>query len=157
MPGELLRYLSAPAPYSWWWLVVGVAIAAAAIMWTAGVLVWTLPERSLRRVPQIRALHQRLIRRRFAGAIRTARAQYRAGELSAAQAAGVMRQVLRSFLAVTTGDRVHYMHVGDMAAGDLASAAPVFCGFNDAQFNAGSHVDVDDLGHEAEELIRSWT
>ena len=157
MPSDLLHYLSPPAPYSPWWLVLGVAVLAAVLAWFAGVLVWTLPARSLRRVPVLRRLHDRLVRRKFAGAVRGARARYRAGELSPAQAAAAIRHALRGFLAVMTGDRVHYMHVGDMAGGELASAAPVFSALNDAQFDNASHPDLNGLGHEAEELIRSWT
>jgi hypothetical protein len=157
VPGDLLRYLGGPDSYSSWWLVAGVAIAAVVIVWAAGVLVWTMPAHRLRRIPLIGNLHDRLVRRKFAGAIRTAREGYRAGELSAAQSAAVMRSTLRSFLAVTTGDAVHYMHISDMAASDLASVAPVFSALNDAQFNTGSHVDVNGAGHLAEELIRSWT
>ncbi len=157
MPGDLLRYLGGPDPYSSWWLVGGVAIVAAVIVWCAGALVWTMPAGRLQTIPLIGPLHGRLVRRKFAGAIHAARADYRAGHLSASQAAAVMRRALRGFLAVTTGNAVHYMHIADLQASDLASAAPVFSALNDAQFNTGSHVDVDGVGHEAEELIRSWS
>jgi hypothetical protein len=157
MPGDLLRYLSGPTPYSWWWLAGGVMIAVAAIVWSAGVLVWTMPAQRLRRILLIRSLHGRVVRRKFAGAVRGAREDYRAGKLSAAQAAAVIRRSVRSFLAVTTGEAVRYMHVADIQASDLAPAAPLFRACNDAQFNAGSGVDVDGIGQKAEELIQSWS
>jgi len=157
VPGDLLRYLSGPSPYSSWWLVLGVVILAGVIAWCAGVLVWTLPPEQLRRVPLIRSLHARLIRRRFAHTIRSARKDYRTGELSAPQVATVMRRTLRSFLALMTGGRAQYMHVGDMAASSLAPAAPVFTALNDVQFNTASRVDLDGVAGEAEELIRSWS
>ncbi|MBV9088517.1 MAG: hypothetical protein JO044_01215 [Mycobacteriaceae bacterium] len=157
MPDDLLRYLGAPASYSSWWLVLGVLLALGAIVWCAAVVVWTMPPKRLRRIPVIRSVHGRLVRRRFAGSIRAARDGYRGGELSAAQAAAVMRRTLRSFFALTATGRAPYMHVTDMAASDLASAAPVFRALNDAQFNTGSRVDVNSVGDEAEELIRSWS
>jgi hypothetical protein len=156
VPGELLRYLGGPDPYSAWWLAGGVAIAAAIMIWCAGVLVWTMPAQRLRRIPLIRTLHARLVRRKFTGSIRAARDGYRTGQLSAAQCAAAMRGTLRGFLAVTTGDRAHFMHVADMETSDLASVAPMFSALNDAQFNTGSRIDVDGVGHQAEELIRSW-
>ena len=156
MPGELLRYLGGPASYSSAWLVLGVLMVVVVIIWCVAVLVWTMPPQRLRRIPVIGALHGRLIRRKFARSIRAARADYRAGEMSAPQAAALMRRTLRSFFALTTTDRVLYLHVGDMASSDLASAAPVFCALNDAQFNTGSDVDINGVGGQAEELIRSW-
>lgn len=156
MPGDLLRYLGGPASYSWWWLVLGVLMVMVVMIWCAAVLVWTMPAQRLRRIPVIRTMHGRLIRRKFARSIRAAREQYRAGEMSAAQAAALMRRTLRGFLALTTTDRALYMHVADMAASELASAAPVFSALNDAQFNTRSHIDVNGVGGKAEELIRSW-
>jgi len=157
VPGDLLRYLGGPDPYSWWWLVAGVAVAVAVVVWCAGVVVWTMPPQRLRRIPLVRTLHGRLVRRKFAGSIRAAREGYRAGELSAAQSAAVMRRTLRSFLAVTTGARAHYLHVTEMQDSDLASVAPVLCALDDARFNTGSRVDVNGVGLQAEELIRSWS
>lgn len=157
MPGDLLRYLSGPSPYSSWWLVPGLVIVAAVIAWCAGVLVWTLPPARLRGMPLVGSLHARLIRRRFAHTIRTAMDGYRTGALSATEAATVMRRTLRSFLALVTGSRAQYMHVGDMAAGNLAPAAPLFAALNDIQFNAASAVDLDAVADDAEELISSWS
>ena len=156
MPGDLLRYLGGSASYSSWWLVLGVLMLMAVIVWWAAVVVWTMPAQRLRRIPVIGDLHGRLMRRKFARSIRAAREDYRAGEMSTAHAAAVMRRTLRSFFTLTSTDRARYMHVADMAASDLASAAPLFCALNDAQFNTHSHVDIDGVGDEAEELIRSW-
>ncbi|MCW2651533.1 MAG: Uncharacterized protein JWR32_2509 [Mycobacterium sp.] len=157
MPGDLLRYVCGPSPYSWWWLVLGLVVVAAVIAWCAGVLVWTLPAERLRQMPLIGPVHALMIRRRFAHTIRTAIEGYRSGELSAPEAATVMRGTLRSFLALVTGSRAQYMHVGDMAAGNLAPAAQVFAALNDIQFNIASAVDLDAVADEAEELITSWT
>jgi hypothetical protein len=154
--GDLLRYLGGPASYSWWWFVLGVLMVMVVIIWCTVVLVWTMPAQRLRHIPVVRTMHGRLIRRKFARSIRAAREQYRAGGMSAAQAAALMRRTLRSFFALTTTDRALYMHVADMAASELAPAAPVFSALNDAQFNTRSHIDVNGVGGEAEELIRSW-
>ena len=157
MPGDLLRYLEGPGPYSSWWLVLGIGILLVTFSWCTGIFVWTLPAHRLRRIPLVRSLHARLLRRRFALSVRASRRDYRSGRLPAPDAAAAMRRTLRSFLALKTGSRAQYMHVGDMATGDLAPAAPVISALNDVQFNVTSDRDLDAVGHEAEELIRSWS
>jgi hypothetical protein len=157
MPDDLLRYLEGPSSYSSWWLVIGVALVAAVIVWCAGVVVWTLPARPLRGIPLVGSLQDRLLRRRFVHSIRAARDRYRASELSAAQAAADMKHTLRSFLAAETGRSVLHMHVADMAGSELAPAAPMVSALDDAQFNIASDVDLDGIGNQAEELILSWS
>lgn len=155
--GDLLRYLSGPIPYSPWWILAAAALLAVIVGWYVGVVVWTLPPDRLRRMPLIRSLHSRLIRRRFSRSIRTSGEHYQAGRLSATEAATAMSRTLRSFLAVTSGSRIQYMHVGEIAAGDLAPAATVISALNDARFNTTSGVDLTRTAQEAEELIRSWS
>jgi hypothetical protein len=158
MPSDLLYHLSGPTAYSSWWLVIAAALVVAVIGWYAGVVVWTLPPRRLARIPLIRAVHARLIRRGFARSIRVAGQRHRAGGLSSAQAAAVMSRTLRSFLALRAGGSgARYMHVGDIAAGDLAPAAPVLSALNDARFNHRSQVDLTRIERDAEEVIRSWS
>jgi hypothetical protein len=157
MPGELLRYLEGPTEYSLWWIALGLTILAAVIAWCTGVFVWTLPTNRLRRIPVVRRLHARLLRRRFALSIRASRDDFRAGKLPKTQAAAAMRRTLRSFLALETGSRAQYMHVGDLVKSDLAPAAPVISALNDVQFSTTSGIDLDVIGHKAEELIRSWS
>lgn len=157
MSDDLLRYLSGPAPYSWWWIVLAAILVAAVIGWYAAVLVWTLSPRRLAEVPMVRAVHTHLICRRFTRSLHASGADYRAGRLTAADAAARMGHTLRAFLAVTTGNDVQHMPVGDIAAGDLAPAASVLAALDDARFNPASGVDLDTTRHEAEELVRSWS
>jgi hypothetical protein len=157
MSGDLLRYLGAPAPYSVWWLLLGVVVLTGVIGWWAAVFVWTMPSDTLRRVPLIRFVHDGIVRRRFAKTIRDALDEHRAGDVTVADAATTIRAALRSFLALQVGGRARYLHVAEMASTDLAPAAPVFSDLNDAQFNTASSVDLDKVGHTAEELIRSWS
>jgi hypothetical protein len=157
VPDDLLRYVSGPMPYSPWWLWFGLFLLFIVIVWCAGVFVWTLPSHRLRRIPVIRSLHAALLRRRFTRTIRSVDKQYRAGELSAAQACAQMSRTLRSFLHLATGTRAQYMHVDDIGSSDLAKAAPLFSELNDAQFNTTSHVKVSQVGSAAEEMIRTWT
>jgi hypothetical protein len=157
MSADLLRYLGAPAPYSVWWLVAGLMIVAAVIGWCAVVFVWTMPPDTLRRIPVVRTVHEGIVRRRFTRAIRGAVEAYQAGDATAADAATTMRTALRGFLVLQVGGRARYLHVAEMADTDLAPAAPVFSDLNDAQFNTASSVDLDKVGHTAEELIRSWS
>lgn len=157
MPGDLLRYLGGPTGFSgWWWLVVALC-AAAIIGWYAGAYVWTLPAGRLRRIPVIGELHARLLRRRFSRSIAGIVEHYRAGGLSAVQAAAAMSRTLRSFLQVSTGTRVQYMHIDDIADnGELARAAPVFSALNDAQFSL-AQADIHRVAQLATEVIRTWT
>jgi hypothetical protein len=157
VPEDLLRYVAGPTPYSPWWLWLGLLLLVLVIVWCAGVLVWTLPSHRLRRIPVVRSLHAALLRRRFTRTIRAVDKRYHAGELSAAQASSQMSRTLRSFLHQATGTRAQYMHVDDIAASPLASAAPLILKLNDAQFNTASQVDVGQVGSAAEEMIRTWT
>lgn len=157
MPAELLRYLSGPHGLSgWWWVVAGVATIAL-IGYYAGVYAWTLPPARLRRIPVIRDVHGRLLRRRFTRTVATIAARYRSGQLPAGEAAAAMSRALRSFLHLTTGARVQYMHIDDIAGDDrLASATQVFTALGDAQF-APEPADIDGVARATTEVIRTWT
>jgi hypothetical protein len=157
VPDDLLRFVSGPMPYSSWWLWLGIVLLTLVIAWCAVVYVWTLPSHRLRRIPVVRTLHGKLLRRRFTRTIRSVDKQYRAGELSAAQACAQMSRTMRSFLHQATGTPAQYMHVDDFTASPLAKAAPLISELNDAQFNATSHVNVSQAGSAAEEMIRTWT
>lgn len=157
MPDDLLRFVSGPTPYSPWWLWFGLALLLFVIAWYAGVLVWTLPSEQLRSIPVIRSIHAAVLRRRFTRSIRTIDARHRAGELSKAEAGAQVSRTLRSFLHQATGTPAQYMHLDAISASDLAVAGPLLSALNDAQFNAGSPVNVREVGVAAEELIRSWS
>lgn len=156
MSDDLLRYLGAPSPYSVWWFVVGLFIVMLVIAWYVGVFVWTLPASTLGRIPVVRSVHGILVRRRFTRSIRAVSDAYRSGEMSSRDAAGAMRRTLRSFLALHTGGRAYYMHVGDMASSELAPVVPLFSALEDAQFSTTSSVDLAGVARDAEELIQTW-
>ncbi|KUH97298.1 hypothetical protein [Mycobacterium sp. IS-3022] len=156
MPDDLLRFVGGPIPYSPAWLWLGVLLTLLVIAWYVGVFVWTLPSRRLRRIPAVRSLHGKLLRRRFTRAVRRIAGRHRDGELTAAEAGAAMSRTLRSFLNQATGVRAQYMHLDDVASGELAPAAPMLTALDDAQFNAASPVRVGETGVAVEELIRSW-
>jgi hypothetical protein len=157
MPGDLLRYLGAPAGFSWWWWIVVAVLAVAVVGWYAGVVVWTLPPWRLRRIPVVRNMHSWLLRRRFSNSVTKIVAAYRGGGLSVEHAAAAISRTLRSFLYVSTGARVQYMHIDAIAgSSQLAPAAPVFSALNDAQF-ATTRPDLDRVASAAVEVIRTWT
>jgi hypothetical protein len=157
VPDDLLRFVEGPMRYSSLWLWLGLLLLVAVILWYVGVFVWTMPSQRLRRIPVIRSLHDALLRRRFSRTIRTIDENYRAGDLSAAQACSQMSRTLRSFLHQATGARAQYMHLDAITDSDLAEAAPVFSALNDARFNTASQVNVGQVGASAQELIRTWT
>lgn len=157
MPDDLLRFVSGTPPYSLWWLLLALALVLLVIAWYAGVFVWTLPSRQLRRLPVIRSLHGYVLRRRFTRSIRNAVAGHRSGRLTAADAGARISRTLRSFLHQRTGTPAQYMHVDAIIASELAAAGPVFAALNDVQFNAESHEDMAELADTAEELIRTWS
>ncbi|KDE97606.1 hypothetical protein Y900_001320 [Mycolicibacterium aromaticivorans JS19b1 = JCM 16368] len=157
MPGDLLRFVGGPTPYSSWWLWLAIILLVVVIVWYAAVFVVTLPSDRLRELPAFGDLHARLTRRRFAGGIRRIIESRRRGELSDAQAYDQMSHTVRSFLHQATGVRAQYLHVNEIAAGTLSPAAPLIAALRDARFDAGTDADPDRLGAQAEELIRSWT
>lgn len=157
MPDDLLRHLFGPQPYSSWWLGWAVLLVLAVIGWYAGVFVWTLPSHRLRRIPVVRRLHARVIRNRFARRVQCLADLHRAGRLSTPQASAAISRTVRSFLHQATGAKAQYLHVGALADGHLAAAAPLLSLLDDAQFNAETSVAVADVSPVAQELIRSWT
>lgn len=156
MPDDLLRFVSGPTPYSATWLWLGLLLMIVLMCWYVGVFVWTLPSQQLRRLPAVRSLHARLLRRRFAGAVARLSVRHRNGELTTPEAGAAMSRTLRSFLNQATGAPAQYMHLDDITSGELISAAPTLAALDDAQFNTASPVRVDEVGAATEELIRSW-
>lgn len=157
MPDDLLRHVFGPQPYSPWWLWLGVLLLLAVVGWYAGVFVWTLPSRRLRRIPVVRRMHARLIRQRFARRVRGITDEHEAGQISAPAACAAISRTVRSFLHQATGVRAQYLQVGALADASLAAAVPLLARLNDAQFNAEARADVADVSVRAQELIRSWT
>ena len=156
MPDDLLRFVSGPPGYSLWWLWLGVALILGVFGWYATIFVSTLPSRQLRTMPVVRDAHARLLRQRFTGRVRTILRQHRAGELTDVAASAALSRTLRSFLHQATGRRAQYMQLKDIAADDLAAAAPILEALGDAQFSAAPAADVDKLGADTEDVIRSW-
>jgi hypothetical protein len=157
VPGDLLRFVGGPAPYSSAWLWLAVVLLVIVFAWYALVFVATLPSARLRQLPVLGDVHARLTRRRFAGAIRHINDRRRRGELSTAEAYDQMSHTVRSFLHQATGVRAQYLQVDELAAGALAPAAPLIAALRDARFDADTDADPEPLGERAEELIRSWT
>lgn len=157
MPGDLLRFVGGPAPYSSWWLWLAIVLLVIVFAWYVLVFVATLPSARLRQLPVLGDVHARLTRRRFAGAIRHIIDRRRRGELSTAEAYDQMSRTVRSFLHQATGVRAQYLQVDELAAGALAPAAPLIAALRDARFDADADADPERLGERAEELIRSWT
>jgi hypothetical protein len=157
VPGDLLHHVFGPQPYASWWLWWAVLMVLAVIGWYTGVFVWTLPSHRLRRIPVVRRVHARLIRNRFARCVQRIADEHVAGRMSAPMACAAISRTVRSFLHQATGTRAQYVHVGALADGHLAAAAPLLILLGDAQFNAETRVKVADVSPMAQELIRSWT
>lgn len=157
MQDDLLRHVIGPTPYSSWWLWAAVLLLIVLIAWYAGVFLFTMPTRRLRDLPVVGAMHGDMVRRRFAKTVRQISERYRAGDIATAPAGAAVSAALRGFLQQSTGIRVQYMQVEQIAAGELARAAPLLDQLDDAQFNVSSRVDISALSESAEELIRSWT
>lgn len=154
---DLLRFIGQPPPPPVWWLVLAAVLVVAILGWCAGVMVWTAAPHRLRRIPVLRDLHARLLRRRFARTVRQTTQAYRERTLSGAQTGAAYSRALRSFLYLRTGIRAQYLHLPDLAASELASAVPLLMVLHDAQFNNETRADIVALGRSAEELIRRWT
>jgi hypothetical protein len=153
---ELIGFISGPTPYSSWWLWLAVLLLLVLIGSYAAVLVFTMPGQRIRDLPVIGAARSELVKRRSTRAVRAIGERYRAGELAAAPAAAAVSAELRAFLHAATGARAEYMQLDAIAAGELASAAPVLTKLVDVQFNADSTIDVGDVSQSAEELIQTW-
>lgn len=156
MPDDLLRHVIGPTPYPSWWLWLAIGLTVLLVAWYAGVVLLTMPRRRLRTLPVIGVARDRLIRHRFARAVRAIGDRYRAGELAAAPAGEAISREVRRFLQLATGVRAEYMQIDEVAMSEIASAAPLLADLIDVRFNAESALDVGEVSHDAEELIRSW-
>jgi hypothetical protein len=154
---DLLRHISGPTPYPWWWLGLAVLLLAVLAVWYTAVFVLTAPERQVRDLPVLGPARIAWVRRRHLRAVHDIAARHRAGDLGPAPAAAALSATVRDFLAEVTGIGAQYLQLSDVAAGELRTAAPLLTDLNDAQFNAGSRVDVADAAAAAEELIRQWS
>jgi hypothetical protein len=156
VPVDLVQRLVGPTAYSsaWWWLALLLLVTL--IAWYAGVLLWTMPGRRLRKTPGIGGLRDKIARHRYAMAVREIGDRYRSGELDDASACAAVSRVLREYLRHVTGVRAEYMQIDDIADSALAPAAPLLAALSDAQFNDVSEVDAGRASADAEELIRSW-
>jgi hypothetical protein len=156
VPDDLIRHVIGPTPYSSWWFWLAVVLSLLLVSFYAGAFVLTMPRRRLRTIPLVGPARDRMIRRRFAAAVRTIGKRYRAGELDSASAGEAVDRELRRFLHEATGVRAEYMQLDAIAASEIASATTLLADLIDIRFNAESEVDVDRVSRDAEELIRSW-
>ena len=156
MPDDLIDHVVGPTPYSSWWFWLALLLSVIVIAWYAGVLLVTMPDQRIRRLPLVGVARDRMIRHRCARAVHTIGARYLAGELAASSAAAAISGELRRFLRQATGVRAEYMQLHDIADSEISSTTGVFAGLIDVQFNPESELDVSRLGRDAEELIRSW-
>ncbi|KWX65751.1 hypothetical protein [Mycobacterium sp. NAZ190054] len=157
MPDDLLEFVSGPPAYSATWLWLGLGLLLFVFAWYAVVFIATMPSHSLRGIPGLRTWHTKVLRSRFARTARAATRRHRSGELSGVQAGAALSRTLRSFLHQATGTPVQFMQLREVAAGDLAAAAPVLEALGSVQFDRASTADVGRLGDQTEELIRSWS
>ncbi|MDO3403371.1 hypothetical protein QWI29_25285 [Mycolicibacterium neoaurum] len=154
MPDDLLRYLmdAPPTPMGWLW---GVGIIVTAVTgWYLGVLWWTAPGRAEPVV--VGAARTAMTRRRALRAIADTRKRYRSADLSAPAAASDLSGHVRRFLRESTGQRVEYLQLPEIAEGALAPAAPVLTALDDVQFNRDTITDVEVAADAAERLVREW-
>ena len=157
MPGDLLRYVGGPTPYSPWWLWLGFALLVLVFAWYAVVVVATMPADRLRRITVLRGTHARLLRLRFGRTVRRIVARRRRGELSDTQAYAEISHTVRTFLQQATGLPARYLQVDEIDDAGLAPAGPLLVALREARFDTAATADPDRLGTQAEELIRSWT
>ncbi|MGZ8803564.1 MAG: hypothetical protein ACXWZL_13400, partial [Mycobacterium sp.] len=135
MPDDLLEFVSGPTDYATGWLWLGLALLFLVIAWYIVVFVATMPAEKLRRISLVRSLHARVLRHRFVKTVRAITRRHRDGELSGEQASAALSRTLRNYLHQATGLRAQYMQLRNVAASDLAVAAPVLSALGDAQFD----------------------
>jgi hypothetical protein len=151
-----MRHVIGPTPYSSWWLWLAIGVSVLLVAWYTAVFLFTMPRRRLRTVPLVGVARDRVIRFRFARAVRAIGDRYRAGELAAAPAGEAVSRELRRFLHQVTGVRAEYMQLDAIESSEIALAAPLLANLIDVRFNAESELDVGVVSRDTEELIRSW-
>ncbi|OKH77966.1 hypothetical protein EB75_28625 [Mycobacterium sp. ST-F2] len=157
MANDFLKWIVAPLPYSWFWLVLGVLLVLGVIGWFIGVVVWTLPVERLRSIPVIRDVSARVLQRKFSSAVGKVTDRHRAGELNSRQAYAEMSRILRNFVFYRTGVRAQYMTLGEVEQGPAAAAAPIVKALYSRQFAATPNPDVAAAAAQVRSAIQSWS
>ncbi len=153
---DLLRHLISPEPYSAWWPWVCAALILSVIGWYAWLFTVTSGSRRTGVVRLVRIVRDEMIKLRALRDIRGIARRHRSGDLSAPAAGAALSHEIRRFLRSASGLRVQYMHIGAIAAGPLAAAAPLLSELVDMQFNPRSDVDFEGACATAEGLIKQW-
>lgn len=154
---DLLRYLIGPEPYSAWWPWVSAALILGVIGWYTWLFMATAGSPRRGDVRLVRIARDEVAKLRAVRGIQGIARRHRSGELSAPAAGAALSREVRRFLRSVSGLRVQYMHIGAIAAGPLAGAAPLLSELVDVQFNPRSDIDVADACATAEGLIRQWS
>ncbi|BBY26710.1 hypothetical protein [Mycolicibacterium sediminis] len=157
MPDDLLRFVVGPASPSSAWLWVAGILTLLVVGWYVAVLTTTATSERDAKPGVVARANAALTRRRFARDARRVGERLNGGDLTGPAAAAELSRILREFLHRHTGTRAHYMQVDQVAAGELAPAAPLLLRLNDVQFNARSTEDAAALPGATEELISSWS
>jgi len=154
---DLLRYLIGPEPYSAWWPWVSATLFLGVIGWYTWLFTATSESRHSGDLPLVRVARDEMIKLRAVQGIRRIARRHRSGDLSAPTAGAELSREVRRFLRSVSGLHVQYMHIGAIAAGPLAAAAPLLSELVDVQFNPRSDIDVADACATAEGLVRQWS
>ncbi|ADG96717.1 conserved hypothetical protein [Segniliparus rotundus DSM 44985] len=153
---EKLRLVLAPVPYDTVWLVLAALLVAAAAGCLVGIFVWTLPVERLRRVPVLREITLRRLKRAFSRSIDATAARHRRGEISSRAAHGSISRGMRVFLQLWTGEPAGKMVLAEFAESPLAGASGALETLYPGQFAPQEQPDVERAAAAAKEVIAGW-
>jgi hypothetical protein len=151
-----IPFVATPAGYSGWWLALAALLAALVVFWCVAAVVWTLPVAVLRKIPVLRDITRKVLRKRFAKAVDRIEQGYLSGQIPPREAHHSLARILRTYLHFQTGEWTQVMGLPDIAASGLRPAAGPLALIAYGQFSAESNTDLRGAVSTAREVIASW-
>lgn len=153
---EGIPFVATPAGYSGWWLVLAALLVALVVLWCVAAVVWTLPVAVLRKIPVLRDITRKVLRKRFAKAVDRIEQGSLSGQIPPREAHHRLARILRTYLHFQTGEWTQVMTLPDIGAGELKPAAGALALIAHGQFSAESNTDLRGALATAREVIASW-
>lgn len=151
-----IPFVATPTGYSSWWLVGAAALAALVVLWCVSAVVWTLPVATLRKIPVLRDITRKVLRKRFAKSVDRIERGFASGRLAPREAHHRLARTLRAYLHLQTGQWTQVMGLPEIEESELRPAAQALAFVSHGQFSAEGNADFRSAAAAVREVVVSW-
>ena len=149
-------FVATPTGYSTWWLAMAVLLVLLVVLWCVAAVVWTLPVATLRKIPVLRVITQKVLRARFAKAVDRVERGFLSGQLSPREAHHRLARTLRTYLHFQTGQWTQVMGLSEIEDSELRPAVRALAFVAHGQFSVEGNADFRSAVVAVREVITSW-